>query len=75
MIRRIEPNFWYVGGATGNRRAPKESFQKRHFRDNPRLLWQEEWTEKQAALANGLYRVYDASKIIWSKEINRKEMH
>lgn len=72
-IREIQPNYWYVGGPTGNRRAPKESFQKRHFCDNPRLLWKEGWTEKQAALANGMYRVYDAGKIIWTKEINRKK--
>lgn len=72
-VREIRPNYWYVGGPTGNRRAPKESFQKRHFRDNPRLLWEEGWTEKQAAEANGIYRVYDAGKIIWSKEIDHKE--
>jgi len=60
--RDLAPNYHYVGAKTGLRRKPKESFQRAKFRSNPALVWDESWTEKQAAKANGLWRVWDAGK-------------
>lgn len=63
------PNYWYVGDLTKWRRVPKENFQKKRFRDDPNLVFDESWSERQAAQANGLYRIYDAGKHVWIKNI------
>lgn len=65
----VSPNYWYSGGKIRNKRASKESYQKKRFRDDPTLLWDESWTEHQAALANGLYRIYDSGKTRWIKDM------
>lgn len=67
--QQLAPDYRYVGGATGWRRTPKESFQRKRFRDDPALLWNESWTEHEAALNNELYRIYDAGKTRWVKNV------
>ena len=69
-IKELPPDYCYVGDYTKWIRKPKERFQKKYFKANPNLLWQDNWTEHQAALANKLYRIYDAGKIKWCKQIN-----
>ena len=64
----VAPNYYYVGNSTGWRRMPKESYQRRRFRNDPELIWDESWTERQAAEANQLYRVYDSGKVRWIKD-------
>lgn len=66
---RLHADYKYVGGLTGGVRVSKERFQKKRFRDDPNLLWEDGWTEREAALANKLYRVYDAGKIRWVKDV------
>lgn len=65
----LRPDYKYVGAFTGWNRSPKEGFQKRRFRDDPALSWKEGWTEHEAALANGLFRIYDAGKTRWVKHV------
>lgn len=67
----IRPSYWYTGGIAAGRRAPKEGFQKKRFREDPALLWDEDWTEREAAAANRLHRVYDAGKTRWVKPVVR----
>lgn len=65
----IPVDYKYVGNSTGWRRAPKEAYQRKRFRDDTALLWDESWTERQAAQANGLHRVYDSGKTRWIKKV------
>lgn len=65
----LPADYKYVGNHTQWRRSPKEAFQKKRFRDDPDLLWQEGWTEREAAAANGLYRIYDSGKTRWVKPV------
>ena len=65
----VPPSYWYTGGVVRNARASKEAFQKKRFREDPALLWDGSWTEREAAAANGLHRVYDAGKTRWVKTI------
>lgn len=65
----LAPNYFYVGTPTKWARAPKESFQKKRFRDDPSLKWDPEWTERQCAEENKLYRIYDAGKKRWVKDV------
>lgn len=67
----LPPDYKYVGDFTGWTRMPKERFQRKRFRDDPGLEWDESWTEHEAALANGLYRVYDSGKRRWVREVPR----
>lgn len=66
----LGPDYMYVGNATGWRRASKERFQRRRFRDDPDLAWDESWTEAQAAEANGLHRIWDCGKVKWVRPVD-----
>lgn len=68
--REFEPDYTYAGNATGWTRMPKASYQRRRFRNDPRLQWDESWTEHEAAAANGLVRIYDAGKTRWVKPVS-----
>lgn len=65
----LKPDYRYVGDVTGWRRTPKERFQKKRFRDDLRLSYEEGWTESQAAEANGLWRIWDAGKLRMAKDV------
>lgn len=66
---QVRHDYRYVSNLNGWRREVKENYQRKRFRNDPALLWDESWTEHQAALANGLYRVYDAGKTRWIKDL------
>lgn len=66
----VAPDYKYVGNAIGWYRQPKEKFQKRRFRDDPNLLWDESWTERKAAEENGLFRCWDSGKIRWVRDVH-----
>lgn len=63
----VRPSYWYAGGPLRGQRQPKEAFQLKRFRSDEALIYEEGWTERQAASANKLYRVYDAGKTRWVK--------
>ncbi|MFB7917073.1 zinc-ribbon domain-containing protein [Streptomyces sp. NPDC056061] len=65
----LPPDYRYAGNLTGWKRVSKESFQRRRFREDDSLVWDEAWTERIAAQRNGLVRVYDAGKTRWVKPL------
>ncbi|MFI9629314.1 zinc-ribbon domain-containing protein [Streptomyces sp. NPDC052042] len=65
----LPPDYRYAGNLTGWRRVPKELFQRRRFREDDSLVWDETWTERTAAQQNGLVRIYDAGKTRWVKTL------
>lgn len=67
--KHLSPDYRYVGGFTKQKRIAKEFFQKKRFRDDPRLLFEEDLTERQLAELNGLYRIWDAGKIRWELSV------
>lgn len=71
LDHELRPDYRYVGRLTGWRRAPKERYQRRRFRDDPDLVWDESWTEAQAARANGLHRCWDSGKSRWVRDVAR----
>lgn len=62
----IPPDYWYV---VKGRREHKFNYRKKRFKNDPDLLWCNESTERELALMNNLYRVYDAGKLKWSKTL------
>ena len=66
----IQPSYWYAGGPQRGIRSPKEAYQLSRFKKDPVLDYEEGWTERQAAQANGLYRVWDAGKTRWIKPVS-----
>jgi hypothetical protein len=70
----IRPDYRYAGRMTGWVRRPKESFQRRDFRERDDLLWDESWSESHAAKENGLWRIWDSGKIRWIKGVLGKKV-
>lgn len=66
---QVRPSYWYAGGPLRGRRAPKEAFQLRRFRQDPDLAYEEGWSEREAAAANRMYRVWDAGKTRWIRHL------
>lgn len=64
-----QPSYAYIGAKTQWKRAHRTQFVKQRFVTDDTLLYEDGWTEHQAALANGLYRVYDAGKTRWVKDV------
>ena len=65
----VKPSYWYTGGIARGTRTPKENFQLKRFRDDDALVYEDGWTEREAAAANKLYRVYDSGKTRWVKNV------
>ena len=65
----LRPDYKYVGDFTHWKRVPRERFQKKIFIENPKLLWEDGWTESIAAKQNKLYKIYDAGKIRYVKDV------
>ena len=65
----LAPDYKYVGNATQWRRVPKEGYQLKTFRQRDDLVYEDGWTEREAAAANGLLRVYDSGKTRWTKPV------
>lgn len=63
------PDYRYIGNLTKWRRMPKERFQRKTFRENPDLRWDDAWTETEAAHQNGLWRIWDAGKVKWVRDV------
>lgn len=63
------PSYWYVGNLTAWKRVHRSNYMKQRFIDDPNLMYQEGWTELEAAHANKLYRIYDAGKTQWVKQV------
>lgn len=58
----VKPDYSYI---VGNKRVHKFSFRKGDFKNRTDLLYQDDLTESQLAVINGLYRVYDSGKKKW----------
>ena len=71
VLAENDPEYQYVGRFTDMQRTSKRSFQRKRFRDDPKLLWDDSWTEREAARRNGLLRVYDSGKVKWMKEVSQ----
>ena len=67
--RTLAPDYRYAGPRTRWVRMPKESYQRKRFREDPDLVWDETWTEAEAAARNGLYRVWDAGKTRYVRDV------
>ena len=65
----LPPDYKYVGSKTNWKRVPKENFQKKAFINRDDLIYHDGWTERQAAKANKLHRIYDAGKVRWVKDV------
>ena len=65
----LEPDYWYTGGIFRNRRVSKQLGQKRQFKDNDALVYQEGLSEHELTLANGMLRIFDAGKTRWVRQV------
>ncbi len=65
----LPPDYKYVGNPNKWVREPKERYQKARIRAKPGFVFEEGWTEHEAMLANGMYRIYDAGKTCWAKDV------
>ena len=69
--KRQAPSYSYVGRRTKWERVHRSTYTKQRFINNPDLTYQSGQTEHEAALANKLYRIYDAGKTRWVKTVAR----
>lgn len=65
------PSYSYVGKKTKDKRVHRSTYTKQRFIDDPDLAYEPGQTEHEAALANRLYRIYDAGKTRWIKHVER----
>lgn len=71
LDKRQGASYSYVGLTTGWERVHRSTYTKQRFIDDPDLVYEPGQTEHEAALANRLYRIYDAGKTRWIKPISR----
>jgi len=64
-------SYSYVGRTTRWERVHRSTYTKQRFIDDPDLAYEPGQTEHEAALANRLYRIYDAGKTRWIKHVER----
>ncbi|HEU5223092.1 MAG TPA: hypothetical protein VFU07_05350 [Candidatus Lumbricidophila sp.] len=69
--RLVPPDYKYTGAVTRWQRRSKESFQRKRFRNDPDLLWDETWTEAEAAQHNNVFRVWDCGKLRFIRDVVR----
>lgn len=69
--KRQAPSYSYVGHKTRWERVHRSTYTKQRFINDPDLTYQSGQTEHEAALANKLYRIYDAGKTRWVKTVTR----
>lgn len=69
--KRQAPSYNYVGRKTKWERVHRSTYTKQRFISDPDLTYQSGQTEHEAALANKLYRIYDAGKTRWVKTVTR----
>lgn len=69
--KRQAPSYSYVGRKTRWECVHRSTYTKQRFINDPDLTYQSGQTEHEAALANKLYRIYDAGKTRWIKTVAR----
>ena len=69
--KRQAPSYSYVGRKTKWERVHRSTYTKQRFISDPNLVYKSKQTEHEAALANKLYRIYDAGKTRWIKTVAR----
>ena len=69
--KRQAPSYSYVGRRTKWERVHRSTYTKQRFISDPDLVYQPGQTEHEAALANRLYRIYDAGQTRWVKPVER----
>jgi len=69
--KRQAPSYSYVGRKTKWERVHRSTYTKQRFISDPDLVYKSKQTEHEAALANRLYRIYDAGKTRWVKPVKR----
>lgn len=69
MDKLLKPDYKYVDSKDQWKRKAKECYQKKRFINDPDLVYEDGWTEHDAALANNLYRIYDCGKKRWIKYV------
>lgn len=69
--KRQAPSYSYVGRKTKWERVHRSTYTKQRFINDPDLTYQSGQTEHEAALTNKLYRIYDAGKTRWVKNVKR----
>ena len=69
--KRQGASYSYVGRTTRWERVHRSTYTKQRFIDDPDLAYEPGQTEHEAALANRLYRIYDAGKTRWIKHVER----
>ena len=69
--KRQAPSYSYVGRKTKWERVHRSTYTKQRFINDPDLTYQSGQTEHESALANKLYRIYDAGKTRWVKTVTR----
>ena len=69
LDKELGADYKYFGAYTNNIRLPKESFQKKKFKNKSGLLFEEDLTERELAHLNELYRIHDCGKRRWTKDV------
>ena len=69
--KRQGASYSYVGRTTRWERVHRSTYTKQRFIDDPDFVYEPGQTEHEAALANRLYRIYDAGKTRWIKHVER----
>lgn len=67
--KELDADYKYADASNNFKRMSKESFQKKRFREDDSLIYQDGLTEHELARLNGLFRIYDAGKKRWVKEV------
>lgn len=71
LDKRQGASYSYVGRITRWERVHRSTYTKQRFIDDPDLAYELGQTEHEAALANRIYRIYDAGKTRWIKHVER----
>lgn len=71
LDKRQAPSYSYVGRTTRWERVHRSTYTKQRFINDPDLAYEPGQTEYETALANRLYRIYDAGKTRWIKHVER----
>lgn len=65
-VGEIKPDYSYV---KNGKRVHKFNYRIERFKRDPDLIYKEGLSERELSILNKLYRVYDAGKLKWIKEV------
>lgn len=68
--KELNPDYRYLADG---KRQHKFGYRLKRFRNDPALQWEEGLTERELAALNGLYRIWDAGKTRWVKQVGNKK--